>query len=54
MGIEPTLPEGNGILRPVKWVGGGDQNRSGRTGECAEVIPSDRIEGKLSHMAAQL
>jgi hypothetical protein len=28
VGIEPTLPEGNGILRPAKWVGGGDQKRS--------------------------
>ena len=29
-GVEPSRPEGHGILRPVKWVGGGDQKRSGR------------------------
>ena len=54
VGIEPTLPEGNGILSPVKWVSRGGRNRSERTGECAEVIPSDRVEGKLSHLGAQL
>jgi hypothetical protein len=28
VGIEPTLPEGNGILSPVKWVRTGDRSRT--------------------------
>ena len=32
LGIEPTLPEGNGILRPAKWVDGPGQNRSRTAG----------------------
>ena len=30
-GVEPSRPEGHGILRPAKWVAGCNQKRSGRT-----------------------
>lgn len=51
-GVEPTRPEANMILRPVKRAAGGGQNRYRRTLEQSDVFTRGRFARHWSHSVA--